>query len=157
MKISRYDSMIDKSGAVYLRESGTFNIDGRRSYSSPDALAEFFGDAIGIRQAAEEHVYIACLDTKNHIVGCFEASHGSVNASMFPVREILQKSLMIGAVNIALSHNHPSGDYTPSAADVDATKRLKQACDICGINLLDHVIVAANNPGYFGFYENNMM
>ena len=157
MKISRYDSMIDKSGAVYLRESGTFNIDGRRSYSSPDALAEFFGNAIGIKQAAEEYVYVACLDTKNHIVGCFEASHGSVNASMFPVREILQKSLMIGAINIALAHNHPSGDYTPSAADVDATKRLKQACDICGIGLLDHIIVASNNPGYFGFENNNMM
>ena len=53
MKVLKYDSMLDKSGAIYLRESGTFNIDGRRSYSSPDALAEFFGDVIGIKQAAE--------------------------------------------------------------------------------------------------------
>lgn len=157
MKISQYESMLDKSGAVYIRETGSFNIDGRRVYSSPNTLAEFFGDVIGIKQAANEHVYVACFDTKCHIIGIFEASHGSVNSSMFPVREILQKSLMIGAVSIALSHNHPSGDCTPSAADVEATKRLKQACDICGIGFLDHVIVAANNTGYFGFYENNMM
>lgn len=98
MKIARYDSMIDKSGSVYLHETGSFNIDGRRSYSSPDALAGFFGDAIGIRQAAEEHVYVACIDTKCHIVGCFEASHGSVNASMFPVREILQKNPYLHSV-----------------------------------------------------------
>ena len=43
MKVSKYDSMLDKNGAVYLHETGTFCIDGRRVYSSPDALAEFSG------------------------------------------------------------------------------------------------------------------
>ena len=157
MKVSKYDSMIDKSGAVYLRETGSFNIDGRRVYSSPDALAEFFGDVIGIRQAAEEHVYIACLDTKLHLIGCFEASHGSVNGSMFPVREILQKSLMIGAVHIVLSHNHPSGDVTPSNDDISCTDRLKQACDICGVSLIDHVVVGANNMWYHSFAEHGQL
>ena len=153
MKVKEYKTMINNDGSVCLRERGFYVADGRRVYSSPDLLADFFGDSIGIRQAAEEHLYVACLDSKLHIIGCFEGSHGSINTSMFPVREILQKSLMIGAVSIAISHNHPSGDYTPSRQDIDATKRIKQACDICGLSLIDHVIVAANNPGYFSLMQ----
>ena len=155
MKVKEYKTMINNDGSVCLRECGLYVADGRRVYSSPDLLADFFGDSIGIRQAAEEHLYVACLDSKLRIVGCFEGSHGSVNTSMFPVREILQKSLMIGAVSIAISHNHPSGDYTPSRQDVDATKRIKQACDVCGLSLIDHVIVAANNPGYFSLMQHD--
>ena len=146
--------MINPNNETYLKETGSFKIDGRRVYNNPVDLAEFFGDVIGIRQAADEHVYIACLDTKCHIIGCFEASHGSCNASMFPVREIFQKSLLIGAVNIAISHNHPSGDYTPSADDINCTNRIKSAGELIGITILDHVIVAANNYSYYSFYEN---
>ena len=153
MKVKKYVTIINPSGAVCLAECGSYVADGRRVYSSPALLADFFGNVIGIRQAADEHVYIACLDTKLHIVGCFEASHGCVNYSLFPVREILQKSLLIGAVSIVLSHNHPTGDYTPSKQDIEATKRLKEACNICGLSLLDHVIVGANNPGYYSMME----
>lgn len=157
MKISKYETRINETGGVVLSECGYYVADGRRSYSFPEALADFFGDSIGIRQAADEHVYIACLDSKLHIVGCFEASHGSVNSSMFPVREILQKSLMIGAVSIAVSHNHPSGDFTPSREDIAATKRIKDACGICGINCIDHIILAANDPGFMSMHEHGLM
>lgn len=157
MKVKKYETLINSDGNIFLSECGLYVADGRRSYSSPDALADFFGDSIGIRQAACEHVYIACLDSKLHIIGCFEASHGSVNSSMFPVREILQKSLMIGAVYIAVSHNHPSGDYTPSREDIAATKRIKEACGICGIDCIDHVIIAANNSGFLSMRENGFM
>lgn len=153
MYISKYETMINKNNEIYLAETGTYKIDGRRVYNNPSDLAEFFGDTIGIRNAADEHVYIACLDTKCHIIGCFEASHGSCNASMFPVREIFQKALLIGAVNIAISHNHPSGDYTPSQQDIDCTNRIKQAGDLIGISVLDHIIVAANNYSYYSFME----
>lgn len=156
MLISKYETIIDSKHEIYLKESGSFKVDGRKLYNNPIDLADFFGDTIGIRNAADEHVYIACLDTKCHIIGCFEASHGSCNTSMFPVREIFQKALLIGAVSIVICHNHPSGDYTPSSADISATNRVKQAGEILGINVLDHIIVAANNYSYYSFAEHQI-
>ena len=155
MKVKKYDLRLSKENRPVIAESGTeFKIDGRKVFNKPEMLADFFGDSIGIRQAANEHVYIACLDTRLHIIGCFEASHGSVNASMFPVREILQKALLIGAVNIAISHNHPAGDPTPSQEDIQSTNRIKKAADLIGVNVIDHVIVAANTLVYYSFQEN---
>ena len=91
MLVKEYRLVIDKDYKNVLKESGAaYKVDGRKVFNNPLALADFFGDAVGIRNAANEHVYVACLDSKLHIIGCFEASHGTVNASLFPVREILQ-------------------------------------------------------------------
>lgn len=155
MNVPKYELMIDGNFKNVIRESRTtFKVDGRKVFNNPLALSDFFGDSIGIRNAANEHVYVACMDAKLHIIGCFEASHGSVNCSLFPVREILQKALMIGAVSIAIAHNHPTGDYTPSNEDKEATERIKTAAEIVGVNFIDHVIIGANNPGYYSFTEN---
>lgn len=155
MKVKKYDLRINKENRPVIAESGTeFKVDGRKVFNNPDLLVDFFGDSIGIRQAANEHVYIACLDTRLHIIGCFEASHGSVNETMFPVREILQKALLIGAVNIAISHNHPAGDPTPSQADIQSTNRISKAADLIGMHVIDHIIVAANTKTYYSFREN---
>lgn len=154
MKVKNYKTVLSNDG-VKLVECGSFVADGRKVYNQPDLLADFFSNSIGIGKCAEEFVYIACLDTKCKMIGCFEASHGSVNASMFPVREILQKALLIGAVTIALSHNHPSGDCFPSQSDIEATNRLKEAAAIVGVPLIDHVIVNDKN-NYFSFHENGI-
>ena len=154
MLVKEYRLVIDKDYKNILKESGAaYKVDGRKVFNNPLALADFFGDAVGIRNAANEHVYVACLDSKLHIIGCFEASHGTVNASLFPVREILQKALLIGAVSIAIAHNHPAGDITPSAEDTEATERIKAACDIIGIQLIDHIIIGANTANYYSFAE----
>lgn len=154
MKIKEYKLLL-KDRCPYIAESGKFyNIDGRKVYNTPDRIAAFINDCIGLNKAANEHLYVCCLDNKNHLIGCFEASHGSCNYSLFPVREIFQKSLLIGAVSIVVSHNHPSGDYGPSEEDISSTKRIKAAGDIIGIGVLDHIIVAADNLGYYSFLEN---
>ena len=155
MKLSNFITVQDATGQPYLKESGSYQIDGRRAFSHPEDFNEFFGDVIGIRHCADEYVYIACMDSKNKLIGCFQASHGSVDASMFPVREIFQKALLIGAAKIAMSHNHPSGDCTPSQADIQATKRLKEAANLLNIDLLDHIIVSRN--GYFSFMESGIL
>lgn len=155
MKLSNFITVQDATGQLYLKESGSYKIDGRRTFSHPEDFNEFFGDVVGIRNCADEYVYIACTDTKNKLIGCFQASHGSVDASMFPVREIFQKSLLIGAVKIAVSHNHPSGDTTPSQADIQATKQLKEAAKLLNIVLLDHIIVSRD--GYLSFMETGIL
>lgn len=154
MKINEFETRLTVDGCVYVRETANiYIVDGRKCYNNTEALSEFFGDVVGIRDCAEEHVYVACMDIKNHIIGCFEASHGSVNVSMFPIREILQKSLMIGAVNIAIAHNHPSGDCMPSKDDILATNKLKEACSVVGIGFVDHVIVS--QFGYWSMVAGN--
>ena len=150
MKISKYETRLNSNRNVYIAECGSYNIDGRKIYNNPLLLNDFFGDVIGLRSAAEEHVYVACLDQKCHIIGCFEASHGSVNASMFPVREIFQKALLIGAVNIVVSHNHPSGDCTPSEEDIKCTERLWQAGQLLGVSVLDHIVIG---DFFYSFHE----
>lgn len=156
MKVKEYALRLDVCRTPFLAETGiAYKVDGRRVFDEPCKLADFFGDTVGIRQAANEHVYIACLDTKLHMVGCFEASHGAVNMSIFPVREIFQKALMIGAISIVICHNHPSGDTTPSPEDVSATRRVKEAGDIIGINVADHIIVGAGSREYYSFSDSS--
>lgn len=157
MKISSYKSQLNENGLINLVSEKDYNIDGRRIYNTPEAIADFVGDQIGLRKAAEEFVYIICFDSANHITGCFEASHGSMNASMFPVREICKKALLLNAASIAVTHNHPSGVTEPSQEDIAVTKRLKDALQVLGLQLLDHVIVAGNTKEYYSFCKNGII
>lgn len=80
----------------------------------------------------------------------FEASHGTVNASFVNPREIFIRLLLVGASAFVVSHNHPSGDYTPSKEDIHITRRLKECADMMGITLLDHIIIG---DGYSSLKE----
>lgn len=71
-------------------------------------------------------------------------SRGTVNASLVSPREIFVEALKYGAVSIALVHNHPSGDPTPSKEDILITKRIKEVADLVGIPLIDHIIIGDN-------------
>ena len=84
------------------------------------------------------------LNTKHRFLGDFELSKGTVNASMASPREAFIEALRTGAVYIILLHNHPSGDPTPSREDIVTTKRMKEAGNIIGINLIDHIIIGDN-------------
>jgi DNA repair protein RadC len=77
-------------------------------------------------------------------LGDFELSKGTVNASMASPREAYINALKSGAVYIILIHNHPSGDPLPSREDIITTKRMKDAGDLIGISLIDHIIIGDN-------------
>ncbi len=67
-------------------------------------------------------------------------------------REIVKKALEVGATNLVLSHNHPSGNPKPSKADVDLTLQLQNICKNIGIKVVDHIIVTNTNV-HFSFYK----
>ena len=69
-------------------------------------------------------------------------------------KNILTRVLLTGCPNIVLIHSHPSGDTSPSQADVKLTSRIKEACNIIGIKLLDHIIVGDD---YYSFMEHNVL
>jgi DNA repair protein RadC len=81
------------------------------------------------------------LNTKNQVVGLHRAHVGSLNASIVHPREVMKCAILNNAASIIVSHQHPSGDPTPSREDIDITKRLAEAGRILGIEVLDHVIV----------------
>lgn len=151
MRIPEIKTMINENGKVYLAKKSFYNADGRKVYNDPEKVAAFFADAVGIKQAADEHLYTACFDSRLHLIACFECSHGTANCSLFPVRETFQKALLVGAVSIAICHNHPGGSLTPSEEDINATRKLKEAGKVIGIELIDHIILAANNTGFYSF------
>mgnify|MGYP004508952397 CR=1 FL=1 len=101
----------------------------------------------------EEHTYMLCLDSKNHINGIFELSIGTVCNSLLGTREIFMKSLLAGAVGIIIVHNHPSGVADPSPADQEVTKKIIQAGKLMDIPLLDHIIICENTHYSFREYE----
>jgi DNA repair protein RadC len=85
---------------------------------------------------------VMCLNTKNEVIGLHTAHVGSLNASIVHPRDVMKCAILNNAASIIVSHNHPSGNATPSREDIDVTKRPAEAGRIIGIELLDHVIVS---------------
>lgn len=88
-----------------------------------------------------EHVKLLLLNAKNVIVRIVDVSKGGMNSAIVEPKEILQETIKCGIPKIILVHNHPSGDSSPSKADVELTKRLYSAANILGIQLLDHIVI----------------
>lgn len=92
----------------------------------------------------EEHMFVISLDIKNHINGIFDMAHGQINACNVAVGDILKRVLITNGQHFIVAHNHPSGDATPSDADMQFTKRLIDAGNLLDINLSDHVVIGDN-------------
>ena len=103
-----------------------------------------------------EQFHIILLNTKNHVLGISTISTGTLNASLVHPREVFQPVLLQGMVaSIILSHNHPSGDATPSNEDIQLTKKLVAAGKLLDIPILDHVIIG---DGYYvSLKEKNLL
>ncbi len=97
-----------------------------------------------------EHFVCVLLDTKNRVVSAPTVSVGTLSASLVHPREVFKPAVKAGAASIVLAHNHPSGHTEPSTEDRRVTKRLVEAADIFGIQILDHVIIGS---GFYSFKE----
>ncbi|WP_309271477.1 DNA repair protein RadC [Paenibacillus sp.] len=94
-----------------------------------------------LRYLQKEHFVCLFLNTKNHIIAQETLSIGSLNASIVHPREVFRASIKCSSASIVCAHNHPSGDPTPSPEDISLTLRLKEAGEIVGIEVLDHLII----------------
>lgn len=89
----------------------------------------------------KEHFLVLSLDTRNHLVGIHKVSIGSLDCSIVHPREVFKEAIADSAASVIFVHNHPSGDPTPSSDDIQLTKRLTEAGEILGIEVLDHIVV----------------
>jgi len=87
-----------------------------------------------------EQFWVVLLNTKNRIIGEVMVSQGSLTSSIVSMREVFLPAIVNSAAHIIAIHNHPSGDPTPSREDTAITKQLKDAGQILGIRVLDHII-----------------
>jgi DNA repair protein RadC len=97
--------------------------------------------ATQLRGLDREHFWALALNTKNQLLRMVEISVGSLNASIVHPRELYKEAVRLSAASVVVVHNHPSGDPTPSGADLQLTRRLSRAGEVLGIELVDHVIV----------------
>ena len=95
-----------------------------------------------IGDEAQEVVLVVILNTKNKINAIHRVFTGSLNTSVAHPREIFRSALLNNGARILVYHNHPSGNTEPSEADLIFTKRMEEAGNILGIDLLDHIIVS---------------
>lgn len=117
-------------------------------YTAPKQVYEMFKD---LSSEPKEHFICLHLDGKNRIV-CFDkVSVGSLNQSIVHPREVFKTALLSNAAGILLLHNHPTGDPNPSREDREITHRLKEAGDLLGIRVLDHIIIGDGQ--YLSFTE----
>ncbi len=94
------------------------------------------------QDAKQEEFHIVTLDTKLQPIQSHRITIGTLDASLVHPREVFKAAIRDSSSSILLVHNHPSGDATPSRQDHEVTRRLKQAGDILGITVVDHIIVA---------------
>ncbi len=121
--------------------------------NSPSTIAAYYME--DMRHKKQEHMKLLMLNTKSKLLGEAHISKGTVNASLVSPRELFIKALEKNAVSIILVHNHPSGDPTPSQNDLLLTRRVQEAGELIGIELLDHIIIG--NNCYTSFAEENLL
>lgn len=111
----------------------------RPCITRPDDVARLCGPQF--RGSDREHFWALALNTKNQLLRTIEVSVGSLNASIVHPRELFKECVKVSAASVVVVHNHPSGDPTPSGADIQLTRRLVKAGDVLGIEVLDHVVI----------------
>ncbi len=94
-----------------------------------------------LKYETKEHFLALHLDSKNRILCLDKVSSGSLNASIVHPREVFKTALLSSAAAILFVHNHPSGNPEPSKEDLELTTRLKQAGELLGLRVLDHIII----------------
>ena len=114
----------------------------RKVLGSWTSVIDYCRAAQGFDQ--KEQFRILFLDRKNQLIADEVQQEGTVDHTPVYVREVVKRALELSATAIILVHNHPSGDTTPSKADIDMTKLIIEAAKPLGVTVHDHVIVGRN-------------
>ena len=100
-----------------------------------------------------ESSIVIFLDSANKTIGWTRHTSGGMAHTIVDPKMILAEALLCGAMSVVFSHNHPSCQLSASREDEKITQRLKYGCEVIGIRLLDHIIVAGDFSGYYSFLE----
>lgn len=108
-----------------------------------------------VEDLSHEEFWVLYLNRSNRIIDQVKISQGGVSGTVIDVRIILKHAIEKLASSIIISHNHPSGNLEPSTADIQITKKIKQAADFHDIQVLDHIIIG--DQQYFSFADERIL
>ena len=123
-----------------LVRSLQFPLRRREMLSSWDAVLTYL--RARLTALPREVFHVLFLDTKNHLIADERMGEGTVNHALVYPREVVRRALELSAHALVLVHNHPSGDPTPSRADIEVTKQIVEAAKALAIQVHDHIIIA---------------
>lgn len=112
--------------------------------SSSIDTTNFIRNIIKLQQEPEEVLILIGMDCKNNIIGFVEVSRGTIGISQTTGREIFKRAVLMNCSKIILTHNHPSGDPTPSIVDIKMTNDIEKIAKYLDIQLLDHIVIGDN-------------
>jgi DNA repair protein RadC len=122
-------------------------------FTTPRQVFDYFHHEF--RDSRKESFLTLLLDGKNRIIRRIQVSEGSLNQSIVHPREVFSPAVKESAAAIILVHNHPTGDPAPSSEDIAITRRLREAGDIMGIKVLDHIIIGDGE--FVSFVERGLL
>jgi DNA repair protein RadC len=144
--IQRYEVRLRKAGLLRLSD-----VAGCERVTCADELAR-----VGHRLTCDvphEQVWIVLLNGKNELRGVVRVAEGGMHGAACTPSDILRPVLLGGASGFGMIHNHPSGDPTPSAADLQLTRTLVEASSTLGLCLVDHVVVTQHPQRWVSMRE----
>ena len=125
--------------------------------NTPEKVVEYFRD-VPEQYPYQETLWVLLLDNKSHALFRIMCTKGTLTSSLVSPREVFTPALLSGAASVVAMHHHPSGDPTPSSADLTVTRALREAGNVLSIPLVDHVILGSKDmdpagKGYYSFRE----
>jgi DNA repair protein RadC len=120
-------------------------------------VATVFQDLLSLEDKIDrdkEHYYVMHVNARQQVHLVELVAIGTLNHATVHPRETFRRAIVEGSYSIIVAHNHPTGDVTPSAADIRLTHSLHQAGELLLIPLLDHIIFTDKNRSFFSFRDN---
>ena len=155
MDIKTYDLIIDtktKHTALQVKDSFAYAVD---NFTEPKAIYDLMTDGFHMYEKADEYVYMGAFNNKMKLLGMFEISHGLGDSSLIDARCVYMRALQIGASNIVVIHNHPSGIPLPSRDDFNVFRRIRDAGELLGIPLVDFIVIGCGD--FVSFKEKDLL
>ncbi|MBR1469456.1 MAG: DNA repair protein RadC [Prevotella sp.] len=125
----------------------------RKDMGSPTAIYQLMHP---LMQDLDVEEFWALYTNQHHrLIKKVRISHGGITETAVDIRIIMREAVLANCTVLAVCHNHPSGNLTPSKADTELTRNLRRACEVMRIHFLDHVIVTDGH--YFSYHERGML
>ncbi len=151
MKIDIFNLKMDEEKRNILVKEKSRYYQGVKNTASSSNVVKLMNDLFDLKNLAEERTYLIGMNNMFKSLGFFEISHGTPVQAYLGIREMMIRSLLVGAQKIIIIHNHPSGQVEPSLVDMKITIAIDNAARFMGIHLVDHIIIGGDN--YYSFEE----
>ena len=154
------DQAAGKSISVYrvcLVKDATVSFGQARVSNSHQAQALIQNLILTRGQPDREQFVVALLNAKNTIIGLNIVSVGALSSALVHPREVLKAAILANSSAMILCHNHPSNDLSPSAEDLEITRKIVKAADIVGIQVHEHLIINMENDQFYSFADQGII